>query len=84
MSDFQSAYPQGLERTAVLDAIVTYERSLVTPNSRFDRYLRGDSGALTAREKEGYRLFKATDASPAIRASTWAAISIRSSGYSRT
>jgi cytochrome c peroxidase len=57
-SAFSSAYPDGLTRPNVLDAIASFERSLVTPNSRFDRYLSGDRRALTAREQEGYRLFK--------------------------
>ena len=35
-----------------------YERSLVTPNGRFDRYLRGEPGAIAADEERGYRLFK--------------------------
>ena len=56
---FKLAYQKGLTRTGVLDAIANFERSLLTPNSRFDRYLRGEPDALNAREKEGYRLFKA-------------------------
>jgi cytochrome c peroxidase len=59
LSAFRSIYRQGLTRAAVLDAIASFERSLLTPNSRFDRYLRGERDALTAQEKEGYRLFKA-------------------------
>ena len=59
VSAFRSAYSQGLTRSTVLDAIATFERSLLTPNSRFDRYLRGEPDALATREKEGYRLFKA-------------------------
>lgn len=39
-------------------AIAEFERSLITPNSRFDRYLRGDSTALTPDELAGYQLFK--------------------------
>ncbi|MFI3123149.1 MAG: cytochrome-c peroxidase [Methylococcales bacterium] len=42
----------------VRDAIATFERSLVMTNSRFDKWLKGDSNALSTREKEGYRLFK--------------------------
>jgi cytochrome c peroxidase len=56
---FQSAYPQALTHTAVLDAIASFERSLLTPNSRFDRFLRGDVSALSGEERRGYRLFKA-------------------------
>jgi cytochrome c peroxidase len=42
----------------VIDAIVEFEKALVTPNSRFDRYLRGEA-ALSKTEMEGYRRFKA-------------------------
>ncbi|SNB74679.1 cytochrome c peroxidase [Arboricoccus pini] len=40
------------------DALQAFERQLVTPNSRFDRYLAGDSGAITPTELEGYRRFQ--------------------------
>lgn len=39
-------------------AIAEFERSLVTPNSRFDQWLTGDTAAIDASEKEGYELFK--------------------------
>lgn len=56
---FERAYPeQGLSSESVIDAIATFERSLITPNSRFDRYLRGDDSAITAEELRGYELFK--------------------------
>jgi cytochrome c peroxidase len=58
-SGFTTAYPEGLTRATVLDALASYERSLLTPNSRFDRYLRGEPHALTAPEQQGYRLFTA-------------------------
>lgn len=44
----------------VTDAIAEFERTLVTLNSPFDRWLLGDEDALTEQEKEGYRLFKLT------------------------
>lgn len=56
---FAALYPGGLLSTHVLDVLATYERSLVTPNSRFDRYLRGDREALHAVERRGYDIFKA-------------------------
>jgi cytochrome c peroxidase len=37
----------------------TYERSLVTPNARFDRYLRNHPEALSPVERRGYAIFKA-------------------------
>ncbi|WNJ17419.1 cytochrome c peroxidase [Pontibacter sp. G13] len=39
-------------------ALAAFERSLVTPNTRFDRYLRGDEDALSFSEKDGFRRFK--------------------------
>jgi len=38
-------------------AIEAFEATLLTPDSRFDRYLRGDTNALNAEEKEGLKLF---------------------------
>ena len=58
-ADFKTAYPDGISQRNVLDALGTYQRSLVTPNARFDRFLRGERDALTSREQEGWRLFKA-------------------------
>jgi cytochrome c peroxidase len=55
---FAEAYETGLTEDNVRDAVASFERTLVTPNAPFDRYLRGDSGALSHREVEGYRLFK--------------------------
>lgn len=55
---FRQAYGRGPERASLLDAIATYERSLITPASRFDRWLEGDAAALSAQELNGYRLFK--------------------------
>lgn len=42
----------------VTKAIAEFEKTLVTPNSRFDRWLLGDKAALTATELKGYELFK--------------------------
>lgn len=39
-------------------AIAAFERSLVTNNSRFDQYMRGDNDAILISEKEGFELFK--------------------------
>ena len=55
---FKSVYPDGWSEANITDAIAEFERTLITPNSRFDNYLRGDSSALTAEEVEGYELFK--------------------------
>jgi len=55
---FEVAYGHGPDPATVLDAIATFERSLVTPASRFDRWLAGDMAALSAQQIDGYRLFK--------------------------
>lgn len=54
---FAAAYPDGLTKPNVLSALASYERSLITPDARFDRYLRGEAGALTVAERQGYALF---------------------------
>ncbi|MCA9192348.1 MAG: cytochrome-c peroxidase [Planctomycetales bacterium] len=41
----------------VSTAIATYERSLITVNSKFDEWLQGDDSALTVEELHGYQLF---------------------------
>lgn len=61
VSAFSQSYPDGVTETNIRDAIAEFERSLYTPNSRFDQFLRGDENALTADEKEGYRLFKSNN-----------------------
>jgi cytochrome c peroxidase len=55
---FHDAYGRGPDAAAVLDAIAAYERSLVTPGSRFDRWLAGEADAITPEELSGYRVFK--------------------------
>ena len=58
VSQFRNAYGRGPDAAAVLDAIATYERSLVTPGSRFDRWLAGEADAITPEELSGYQVFK--------------------------
>ena len=58
VQEFQQVYGEGINSDHVKDSIAQFERSLSTPNSRFDRYLRHDTNALTSREKQGYKLFK--------------------------
>ena len=55
---FRDAYGREPDAAGLLDAIATYERSLVTPGSRFDRWLAGDDNAITPEELSGYQLFK--------------------------
>lgn len=54
---FRRIYPEGITGATIVDAIATYERTLLTPNSRFDRFLTGDRTALNALEQSGYQHF---------------------------
>ena len=55
---FGAIYADGINRQNVKDALAEFMRSLVTPNSRFDRWLRGEEDALSEHERHGYELFK--------------------------
>ena len=55
---FSALYPDGIRRKNVKNALAEFMKSLTTPNSRFDQWLRGDDDALTALEERGYTLFK--------------------------
>lgn len=55
---FRNLYQEGLTVETLKDALIVYQDSLYTPNSRFDQYLRGNEAALTESEKAGYDLFK--------------------------
>ncbi len=55
---FAQLYPgRGISGESIVDAIASFERTLITPNSRFDRFLRGDEQALNDLERTGYRRF---------------------------
>lgn len=55
---FAAAYKDGVTQANIQNAIATFERTLITPNARFDQYLRGDNTALSDAEKTGYKKFK--------------------------
>jgi cytochrome c peroxidase len=57
LRDFATLYG-GLTPAHVLDALAAFQRSLLTANSRFDRRLRGEHGAISPEEEQGYQLFK--------------------------
>jgi len=54
---FAEAYPDGFSGENITHAIATFEETLLTPNSAFDRYLLGEDAALNAGAKAGYQLF---------------------------
>jgi cytochrome c peroxidase len=55
---FSEAFGREADGAALVGAIAAYERTLLTPGSRFDRWLEGDVNAITAEEFAGYQLFK--------------------------
>ncbi|MBC3208117.1 c-type cytochrome [Pseudomonas sp. SWRI111] len=56
--DFAAAYPDGVTRANIQQALAAFERTLLTPGSRFDQYLLGDTSAISYEEKQGYQRFK--------------------------
>ncbi len=60
VTEFNAVYgTKDITFDEVTGAIAEFEKTLKTPNGRFDRWLRGDPNAINARELAGYRLFKA-------------------------
>ncbi|MEG1405603.1 MAG: cytochrome c peroxidase [Alistipes sp.] len=61
VAEFAPLYPEGITEATVTDAIEEFEKTLLTPDCPFDRYLKGDANALTADELAGYEAFKEND-----------------------
>mgnify|MGYP001046455039 CR=1 FL=1 len=55
---FSAAYPNAVTKANIQSALASYERTLLTPGSRFDQYLLGDTDILSLEEKYGYQRFK--------------------------
>ena len=59
VGEFAALYgSEDITQNSITDAIAEFEKTLITPNSRFDQYLKGDTNALSADEIAGYELFK--------------------------
>lgn len=62
--EYQKLFEQAFEKKNSITienlskAIAAFERTLVTNNSRFDLYMRGDKDAIHISEKDGFELFK--------------------------
>ena len=58
VNEFEQAFgKQGITVEKVTAAIAEFEKTLVTPNSRFDQFIKGDEKALSAEEQLGYETF---------------------------
>src|SRR5271163_1797619 len=55
---FREAFGREPDSAALVGAIAAYERTLLTPGSRFDQWLGGETNAITAEEFAGYQSFK--------------------------
>ena len=55
---FAAIYKDGITKNNITDAIAEYEKTLITPDSPFDKYLEGDKDAISEDAKKGYELFK--------------------------
>ena len=54
---FDLEYNGEISERTITDAIVRFEATLLTPNAPFDRFLNGDTTAISDEAKEGYRRF---------------------------
>jgi len=60
VAQFRKAFPEkngAIEPFQIQNALASYERTLVSLDSRFDRYMRGQKTALSAEEIHGLNLF---------------------------
>jgi cytochrome c peroxidase len=58
-AEFKRVYgSDGVDIDRLTGAIAAFEETLVTPNARFDQWLKGDDRAISKQELAGYQLFK--------------------------
>lgn len=55
---FRRIWPDGITAEHIQIAIAEFERTLITPHSPFDRYLRGETNALSEEARRGWDLFR--------------------------
>ncbi|MEO0442197.1 MAG: cytochrome c peroxidase [Pseudomonadota bacterium] len=56
---FQTLYGEPINAENIQHAIAEYERTLLTTNSPFDQFLKGNQSAISEQAKQGYNYFKA-------------------------
>ncbi len=55
---FAAAYPgEAINDDTIAKAIASFERTVVSNNSPFDRWVRGDASAMTKQQVRGFRVF---------------------------
>jgi cytochrome c peroxidase len=55
---YDAAYDGEITKENTVNAIAEFGKTLITPNSIFDQYLRGNKDMITSEQKIGYDLFK--------------------------
>lgn len=55
---FNDIYEDGITKENLAEVLGEFGKILITPNSKFDNYLRGDESAISSSAKRGYHLFK--------------------------
>lgn len=57
-SMFAKAYPgQSIDAATLSKAIASFERTVISNDAPFDRWVKGDAGAMTAQQVRGFALF---------------------------
>lgn len=55
---FEAAYPnEGVSRETMAKAIASFERTIISRDTPFDRWVRGDDNAMSARQLRGFKVF---------------------------
>lgn len=54
---FQAAFGGGVSAQGIAEAIAAFERTIVSRNAPFDRFMEGDKGAMSASAQRGMKLF---------------------------
>lgn len=55
---FAEIWPDGITAANIQSALADFERGLITPDAPFDRYLRGETQALSPLAQRGWALFR--------------------------
>ncbi|MBS4095983.1 MAG: cytochrome-c peroxidase [Sulfuricella sp.] len=55
---FNTLFSDGITPANITRALAEFERTLITPNAPFDRFLRGDEQALSVQARQGWQIFQ--------------------------
>ena len=55
---FEELYEDGVSFESIVDALVNFEKALITPNAKFDKFIGGNESVFDEEEKRGFELFK--------------------------